>query len=186
MVTRRRKKIDIPSMLNLEEILAEELKREMFLEAGKKFRYIDDWDTVMNSVYEIPIEYNGYDTKVQDLKYLKEVINFLTKSEFDEVKRSESRKKQMSQYKDTMSMYYNIIFKKVKLKIGYGSLIHFPNLKKDSPERSKGIVLMAKCLAKDNKVDISFEKAKFSDFLIEVKPYVELLGDLYRKHKPYS
>src|SRR5579884_2966332 len=31
--------------------------------------------------------------------------------------------------------------------------------------------------------DTRFERAKFDDFLIEVRPYIEILGDLYRKSR---
>ncbi|MEM3074048.1 MAG: hypothetical protein QXK20_04835, partial [Nitrososphaerales archaeon] len=81
--------------LRIEDLLEEQLRREMFLESGKKFRYIDDWDTVMHSVYEIPIEYGGYTKRIPELKFLKEMVNTLTSGDFEEVKRSESRKKQM-------------------------------------------------------------------------------------------
>lgn len=170
--------------IKIEDLLEEQLRREMFLESGKKFRYIDDWDTVMHSVYEIPIEYGGYTKRVQELKSLKEMVDILTSGDFEEVKRSESRKKQMKEFTKTMSMYYNLIFKMKDHKLGYGALIYFPELDQKQPERSKGIVLMAKCVVKDGKVKFDYEKARFDDFLIEVKPYIELLGDLYRAHKP--
>jgi len=170
--------------IKIEDLLEEQLRREMFLESGKKFRYIDDWDTVMHSVYEIPIEYGGYTKRVSELKFLKEMVDILTSGNFEEVKRSESRRKQMREFTRTMSMYYNLIFKMKDHKVGYGALIYFPELNPQQPERSKGIVLMAKCVVKGGKVEFTYEKAKFDDFLIEVKPYIELLGDLYRAHKP--
>lgn len=170
--------------LKIEDLLEEQLRREMFLESGKKFRYIDDWDTVMHSVYEIPIEYGGYTKRVPELRFLKEMVDTLTSGDFEEVKRSESRKKQMREFTKTMSMYYNLIFKMKDHKVGYGALIYFPELNPHQPERSKGIVLMAKCVVKGGEVEFTYEKAKFDDFLIEVKPYIELLGDLYRAHKP--
>ena len=170
--------------IKIEDLLEEQLRREMFLESGKKFRYIDDWDTIMYSVYEIPIEYSGYTKRVQESKFLKEVVDILTSGSFEEVKRSESRRRQMREFTKTMSMYYNLIFKMKDHKVGYGTLIYFPELNPKQPERSRGIVLAAKCVVKDGKPDFSYEKARFDDFLIEVKPYIELLGDLYRAHKP--
>lgn len=170
--------------IKIEDLLEEQLRREMFLESGKKFRYIDDWDTVMHSVCEIPIEYGGYTKRVPELKFVKEMVNTLTGGGFDEVKRSESRRKQMREFTKTMSMYYNLIFKMKDHKVGYGALIYFPELNQKQPERSRGIVLIAKCVVKGSDVEFTYEKAKFDDFLIEVKPYIELLGDLYRSHKP--
>jgi 3-deoxy-D-arabino-heptulosonate 7-phosphate (DAHP) synthase len=117
---------------------------------------------------------------VSDLKILKEMIDRLATSDFDNVKRSESRKKQMAQFTKTLSMYYNVILTKGKNKVGYGALIHFPKLKSD-PDRSGGIVLAAKIVVAGTKHSTDFERAKFDDFLVEVKPYINLLGDLYRQ-----
>lgn len=166
---------------SVEDILAEELRREMFLESGWKFKYVDDWDSVMYSVYERPVQMDGYDKKVADMRTVKEIISILSAGDFDDVKRSESRRKQMKQFKNTIHMYYNIIFTKGNTKTGYGALIYFPNLKSTDPERSGGIVLMAKDISTGKTNKITFEKARFDDFLIDVKPYIEILGDLYRK-----
>ncbi|MBI2183907.1 MAG: hypothetical protein HYU39_02995 [Thaumarchaeota archaeon] len=165
----------------VEDVLAEELKREMFVTSGLKFRYMDDWDTVMHSIYELPIEYDGYVKKVGEMKTLKEIVDILSKGDFDDVKRSESRRKQMKEFVKTMHMYYNLIFTKGSDKTGYGALIHFPQLKDKDPDRSSGIVLMAKYVLKGGKGFLTFEKARFDDFLLEVRPFIEMLGNLYRK-----
>jgi hypothetical protein len=167
----------------VEDILAEELKREMFLKPGLKFRYIDDWDMILNSVFELPIEYNGFIKQVKEMKALKEVIDIFTKEDFVDVKRSESRRKQMQNYITKMHMYYNIIFSKEKSKVGYGALIYFPKIMHDHPERSGGIILIAKCVVKKRVKQITYEKAKFNDFLLEVRPFIEIIGDLYRQTK---
>jgi hypothetical protein len=169
----------LPPDAKLEDVLADELKREMFVTTGLKFRYLDEWDTVLHSVYELPVEYDGYTKRVSDLHTLREMVDLLTRGEYD-VKRSESRAKQLSEYKKTMHMYYNLIFGKADHRIGYGALIHFPHLNEALPERSKGIVLVARYELVGGQDRLSFEKARFEDFLIEVKPYIELLGDLYR------
>ena len=170
-----------PKDHSVEDILAEELRREMFLESGWKFKYVDDWDSVMYSVYERPVQMDGYDKKVADMKTIKEIISILSSGDFDDVKRSESRRKQMKQFKNSMHMYYNMIFAKGNTKTGYGALVYFPNLQSKDPERSGGIVLMAKAVSSGKNSKITFEKARFDDFIIEVKPYIEILGDLYRK-----
>ena len=180
-MARRRNIGRTASKPKVEDILEEELRREMHLTTGSKFRYVNDWDTVMHSVYELPIEFDGYVKKVPEMKAIKEIIDILTKADFVDVKRSESRRKQMKEFVKTMHMYYNIIFSKKDSKVGYGALIYFPNLRTDIPERSGGIVLMAKCVVRDGKSEWAFEKARFDDFLVEVKPYIEILGDLYRK-----
>ena len=165
----------------VEDILVEVLKREMYLKAGSKFRYVDDWDTVMHSVCELPIEFDGYVKKVSEMRAIKEIVDIFTKTDFEEVKRSESRRKQMKDFVKTTHMYYNIIFSKKNSKVGYGTLIYFPNLCKDSPERSNGIILIAKYSVVNGKSELTFEKAKFDDFLVEVRPYIEIIGDLYRE-----
>jgi len=171
----------VAKKLTVEDILSDELKREMNLDT-ETYVVLDDWDSVMHSVYQMPIEYAGYTKKVGEMKILKEMIDALASADFDNVKRSESRKKQLEQFTKTLSMYYNIILTKGSRKIGYGALIHFPKLK-ERPERSSGIVLASKIVVEGGKRTSSFERAKFDDFLIEVKPYINLLGDLYRQSR---
>ncbi|HVB11637.1 MAG TPA: hypothetical protein VNE86_00790 [Nitrososphaerales archaeon] len=177
--------------LKVEDILNEELRREMGVEEDPKtgrlklsqrFSQINEWEDIMHSVYELPIELEGYTKPVSELQSLKEIVNKLSKQDFDNVKRSESRKKQLSQFVKTMNMYYNVVFSKGSEKIGYGVLIYFPALIKDA-ERSSGIVLVEKKVTKGGKSDTKFERAKFNDFLIEVRPFIEIIGDLYRKSR---
>ena len=176
--------------LKVEDVLNEELRREMGLEEdpqthklklSQRFIEISEWEDIMHSVYEIPIELEGYSKKITELRLLEEIIDRLRSQDFDHVKRSESRKKQMQQFTKTMNMYYNLIFTKGGEKTGYGVLIYFPNLKTDDAERSSGVLLVEKKVTKDSKSQINFEKARFDDFLLEVRPYVEMLGDLYRE-----
>jgi hypothetical protein len=170
---------NVPKKLTIEDILSDELKREMNLDTNT-FAVLDDWDSVMHSVYQMPIEYAGYTNRVGEMKLLKEMIDALAASDFDNVKRSESRKKQLAQFTKTLSMYYNVVFTKGKRKVGYGALIHFPKLTA-KPERSGGIVLAAKIVVDGGKRTASYERGKFDDFLVEVKPYINLLGELYRQ-----
>ncbi|MDH2901133.1 MAG: hypothetical protein PXY39_09190 [archaeon] len=177
--------------VKIEDILNEELRREMGVEAEpggrklklqQKFSSVDDWEDIMHSVYELPIEIEGYTKKVSDMHLLREMIDVLASQEFEKVKRSESRKKQLSQFVSTMNMYYNLVVtKKSGERIGYGALIYFPDLNQKYPERSSGIVLAERKVTKDGKADTRFERARFDDFLVDVKPYIEVLGNLYRK-----
>lgn len=165
--------------LTVEDVLSDELKREMNMDT-KTFVVLDDWDSVMHSVYQMPIEFAGYTNRVSEMKLMKEIVDRLTSADFDNVKRSESRKKQLEQFKTTMSMYYNIVFTRKGKKVGYGVLIHFPKLKA-LPDRSGGIVLAAKMVVEDGRHKLTFERGRFDDFLLEAKPYINLLGDLYRQ-----
>jgi hypothetical protein len=169
----------VPKKLTVEDILSDELKREMNLDT-KTYVVLDDWDSVINSVYQMPIEYAGYTNKVSDMKIMKEMIDSLANFDFGEVKRSESRKKQLEQFTKTLSMYYNLVFTREEGKVGFGALIHFPKLR-SNPERSGGIVLAAKIVVSGKKHTVTFERGKFDDFLIEVKPFINLLGDLYHQ-----
>ncbi|MHB1868618.1 MAG: hypothetical protein ACYCPP_06690 [Nitrososphaerales archaeon] len=179
------------SGLKVEDILNEELRREMGvkedpktgrLRLSQRFSQINEWEDIMHSVYELPIEFEGYSKPVSELQSLKEIVNKLSKQDFDNVKRSESRKKQLRQFVKTMNMYYNVVFSKGSEKMGYGVLIYFPDLSKDA-ERSSGIVLVEKKVTSGGKSDTKFERAKFNDFLIEVRPFIEIIGDLYRKSR---
>ena len=60
---------------------------------------------------------------------------------------------------------------------GYGALIFFPQLRSAAPERSSGIVLGARYVIRGRKKELVFERAKFDDFLLEVRPYIETLGE---------
>jgi len=177
--------------LKVEDILNEELRREMGVEedprTGKlrmnqQFSQINQWEDIMHSVYELPIELEGYSKKVTELESLRELVDRLSRQQFDSVKRSESRKKQLRQFVKTMNMYYNLVFTEGGVKTGYGVLIYFPDLKSDA-ERSSGIVLVEKKSMKNGKSTTKFERAKFEDFLIDVKPYIDMLGNLYRKSR---
>ena len=165
--------------LTVEDVLSDELKREMNLDTDT-FAVRDNWDLVMHSVYQMPIEYAGYTNRIGDMKLLKEMVDTITKAKFDNVKRSESRKKQLAQFTKTQSMYYNLVFTQGKKKVGYGALIHFPKLGAD-PDRSPGIVLAAKIVVDGSRHTAAFERGKFDDFLVEVKPFINLLGDLYHQ-----
>ena len=171
----------VPSKITVEDILSDQLKREMNLDT-ETYAVVDDWDSVMHSVFRMPIEFAGYTSKVADMRILREMIDTLASADFDNVKRSESRKKQLQQFTKTLSMYYNLVFTKGKKKIGYGALIHFPKLG-GTPDRSPGIVLASNIVVEGKKKEATFERGKFDDFLIDVKPYINLLGDLYRQSR---
>jgi hypothetical protein len=179
--------------LKVEDVLNEELRREMGAESEpktgrlklqQKFNSIDEWEDIMHSVYQLPIELEGYTKKVSEMQSLKEMIEALSSQKFKSVKRSESRKKQLTQFVNTMHMYYNLVFTMEKGdRIGYGALIYFPNLDSKDPERSSGIVLAERKVTKDGHFDTRFERAKFDNFRLDVKPYIEMLGNLYRSSR---
>ena len=153
----------------------------MFFESGLKFRYIDDWDTVLHSAYHLPIEFDGYTKRVSEMKMVREMIEILSEGNFEEVKRSESRKKQMRKLADSERMYYNLVFSNKGSKTGYGSLIQLSQPTRSLSEKSRGIILIARLIQRKGESQLEFEKAKFDNFLVEVRPYIEMLGELYRR-----
>ncbi len=179
--------------LKVEDVLNEELRREMGVESEPKtgrlklqerFNSVDKWEDIMHSVYKLPIELEGYTKKVSEMQSLKEMIDTLSSQKFKSVKRSESRKKQLTQFVNTMHMYYNLVFTQENgERIGYGALIYFPNLEAKDPELSSGIVLAERKVTKDGHSDTRFERAKFDNFRLDVKPYIEMLGNLYRSSR---
>lgn len=169
--------------LKLEEILENELKGEMKLELSKPFSAVE-WDEALDTVFSTPISYEQFTKKTSELVFMKEIVDLFSKGGFDDVARSESRRKQMKEYTKTLQMYYNLVFKKGRKKTGYGALIFFPKLNEKEPERSSGVLLFSRLILDEKgQQQLGFERAAFDDFLMEVRPYVELLGDLYRKYK---
>jgi hypothetical protein len=169
--------------LKLEDVLEHELKSEMRLELSKPFNAVE-WDEALDTVFSTPISYEEFTKKPSELVFMKEIIDLFSKGDFDDVGRSESRRKQMKQYTKTLQMYYNLVFKKGTKRTGYGALIFFPKLNEKEPERSSGVLLFSRLIVNGKgQQQLGFERATFDDFLVEVRPYVELLGDLYRKYK---
>jgi hypothetical protein len=169
--------------LRLEEVLENELKGEMKLELSRPFSAVE-WDETLDTVFSMPISYEEFTKKASELQLIREIVDRFSKGDYDDVARSESRRKQLAAYTNTMQMYYNLIFRKGKRRIGYGALILFPRLKEKEPERSGGVVLFSRLIKEgEGHQEIEFERAAFDDFLLEVRPYVELLGELYRKSK---
>lgn len=168
-------------VLKLEEILENELKGEMKLELSKPFSAVE-WDEALDTVFSTPISYEQFTKKASELVFMKEIVDLFSKGDFDDVSRSESRRKQFMEYTKTLQMYYNLVFRKGRKRTGYGALIFFPKLKEKEPERSGGVILFSRLIVDEKgQQQLGFERAAFDDFLIEVRPYVELLGDLYRK-----
>ena len=141
-------------------------------------------DEALDTVFSTPISYEEFTKKMGDLQLIREIVDAFTKADYDDVARSESRRKQLQVYKKNLQMYYNLMFRKGKKRTGYGALIYFPKLNEKEPERSGGVVLFSRLVVDaKGQQDLTFERAAFDDFLLEVRPYVELLGELYRKSK---
>ncbi|MDG6923582.1 MAG: hypothetical protein JRN67_09855 [Nitrososphaerota archaeon] len=127
----------------------------------------------------MPIELEGYTRSIAQLQSLKEIVNRLSDQDYDSFKRSENKKRQLRQFVRTMNMYYGVIFARGSEQTEYGVQIYSPSLSEDA-EKSSGIVLVERKIT-DGKFETRFERAKFDDFLIDVRSYIEINGDLHRK-----
>ena len=57
------------------------------LRMSQRFSQISEWEDIMHSVYELPIELEGYSKKITEFDFLKELVDRLAKQDFDTVKR---------------------------------------------------------------------------------------------------
>lgn len=115
-----------------------------------------------------------YRKRVVEMSILKEVVHRLSKRGFDEVTLSEGYSRARGR---SWRIHYSLVFRSGEEKIGYAALIYIPELQRDH-ERSGGVVLAIRYSEKDGEKS---EGAKFDDYLMEVKPHIEVIGDLYRR-----
>jgi hypothetical protein len=107
---------------------------------------------------------------------LKEVMQLLSKRRFEEVRRIEV--KQKTSRKNLFSLWSIILRNKEEI-FGFAAIILIPELCRDI-EKSRGIVYAAKHHIASEEV-IKFEKAIFQNYQQEVRPQIEILGNLYRR-----
>lgn len=118
-----------------------------------------------------------YRKKVVEMSLLREVMLLLSRRRFDEVRRIEVKRRASGTSWHTL---YTIIFRDDENVLGYAALIYIPELSRDV-EKSGGVIHAARYRVSDGEEVVKFEKAKFGNYLTEVKPYIEILGTLYRR-----
>src|SRR3990170_3938949 len=99
--------------------------------------------------------------KVVEISIIKEVIELIHKRKFNEIRRFEIRKRTPAK---TWLIIHGILFSNID-------------------ELICCVVHAARYRLTENFEDIAFERANFSNYLTDVKPYVEVIGNLYRKKR---
>lgn len=117
--------------------------------------------------------------KVVEISIIKEVIELIHKRKFNEIRRFEIRKRTPAK---TWLIIHGILFSNIDELICCVALIYIPKINPDI-ELSCGVVHAARYRLTENFEDIAFERANFSNYLTDVKPYVEVIGNLYRKKR---
>lgn len=139
-----------------------------------------DFDFVMNSVCQTPAGYRRYANKVGGMEISKEVTDSIASKDIDNVKRSHYLKKQLKLFTKSLSIHYNLVHIRGKEKICFYALIHFLGPKSDRGRRG-WVVLAAKTIESGERHTSTFERLEFDDFLLEVRAFINLLGDLYHR-----
>ena len=107
---------------------------------------------------------------------LKEVMQLLSKRRFEKVRRIEV--KQKTSRKSWFSLYSVILRDKEEI-FGFAAIIFVPEICRDI-ENSHGVIYAVRHHIA-NEEDTMFEKAAFENFQQEVRPQIEILGNLYRR-----
>jgi hypothetical protein len=156
-------------MLRVENLLKEELERNISnssKETGKS-----NWKRILRREFNL-------DKRVIEMSMLKEVIHILSRKEFNDVSRGEIRKEASGR-----NLFYYIIFYKEYL-LAFACIINILELghKIDS---SKGVIHAIRYQIINNERAIDYEHASFINYEIEVKNYIEIIGNLYRKARKF-
>ncbi|MDP6641064.1 MAG: hypothetical protein QF381_01290 [Nitrososphaerales archaeon] len=159
----------------LESILIHELKNNMLL-TSKSPVHSTDWSMVTRNIHRSNFLLKSIHKKVVEMDLLKEVMQLLSKRRFEEVRRIEV--KQKTSRKNLFSLWSITLRNKEEI-FGFAAIILIPELCRDI-EKSRGIVYAAKHHIASEEV-IKFEKAIFQNYQQEVRPQIEILGNLYRR-----
>jgi len=138
----------------------------------------DDLKHRLNS----PLSINGvrhpktdYRSRVVEMSILKDVVQMLSKRRFEETSLSEVHRRTRGK---GWGIYYSLILRSDDMSLGYGALIYISELKRIF-ERSGGVVLAARYSEGRGGEELKFEWASFDNYLVEVKPHMEMIYNLY-------
>lgn len=167
---------------SIEDVLAQETIREMRRSIEAEGSFGEDWDTILYAADYLPLSLTSCRKTVDELKFLTEIKARLLARDFDEARRSQSRKGGEKKIKKKMNIFYDIIFRKGKEATGYGVLIQLNLTGGKGPSQSGGYALMTKVQRSvPDSETMASECARFSNYEKEVKPVIAEIGDLYRK-----
>jgi|TARA_B100002003_G_C14041775_1_gene501979 hypothetical protein len=159
----------------LENILRQELKYNMFVTSKSALRSAD-WSMVLKKAFRADIIFGSINKKVVEMDLLKEVMQLLSKRRFEEIRRTEI--KQKTSRKSWFSLY-SIILRNKEENFGFAAIIFIPEFCRDI-EKSRGAIYAARHHIADE-ANTVFEKAIFENYQQEVRPQIEILGNLYRR-----
>tara|TARA_B100000315_G_C14174010_1_gene405847 strand:- start:130 stop:531 length:402 start_codon:yes stop_codon:yes gene_type:complete len=114
--------------------------------------------------------------KIIEMDMLKEIMQLLLKRRFEEVRRMEVKQKTSRKSWNTL---YLIVLRNKEEIFGFAAIIFVPEIFRDI-EKSSGVIYAARHHIADKK-DTSYEKATFDNYILEVRPQIEILGNLYRR-----
>lgn len=165
----------------IQQVLADEVKAEILRSIRGGWGMAEDWDTILYAADHLPLSLTMCRKPVKELEFLQEVRERLLKRDFEEARRSQSRKGSEKRIRKKQNIYYDIVFKRGREKVGYGTLIQINLTEGRDPAQCGGYVLAVKVESADGEEKVSFEGGRFSSYEKEVKPLVNEIGDLYRK-----
>ncbi|MFQ6134779.1 MAG: hypothetical protein ACE5KU_03055 [Nitrososphaerales archaeon] len=161
-------------IVRVEDVLIEELKHNTAVYSGSAPSSVD-WERILKKTSSSPSKF--YKKRVVEMGMLKEVIHILSRRRFDEARRVEVRKRAS---RKSWSTLYSLIFRDGEDTLGYAAIIYIPELSRDI-EKSSGVIHAARYRVTSRGEDTKFERAKFDNYSMEVKPHIEILGNLYRR-----
>ncbi len=161
----------------MRDLLIEELRREI-VPASRVPEPLDvDWGRLLRRAASEP---DFHPKRVVEMQLLKEVIRTLLHRRFEDVKRGEVRRHPAKKSWHTL---YSIVFRDGEVVSGYAAMINVPEMNSgDEVENSAGTIHAARMTVNSNGEEtVEFEDAQFGDYSAEVKPNIEILGNLYRR-----
>ncbi len=163
-------------MLSVEDLLIEDLKQNTTAYSDSSLSSVD-LGRLLKKTLSSPSESKFYEKRVVEMDMLKEVMHILSRRRFNEARRVEVKKRAFGKSWYTL---YSLIFRDGEDTLGYAATIYIPKLSRDI-EKSSGVIHAAKYQVTSSGEDTKFERARFDNFSMEVKPHLEILGNLYRR-----
>ena len=160
----------------MEDVLIEELKRNTAV-SSSFVSSSADWGNILKASSVSPSESEFFKKRIVEMSMLKEVLHMLSRRRFDEVRRIEVKKRTS---RKSWCTSYSLIFRDAEGTLGYAAIIYIPELSRVI-EKSGGVIHAARYRVTSSGEDTSFERAKFDNYTMEVKPHIEILGNLYRR-----
>jgi len=167
---------------SIKDALVNETRREMRRSIEADGGLMDDWDTILYAADYLPLSLTTCRKTVNELKFLAEIKARLQARDFNEAKRTQSRKGGEKKMRKKKNIFYDIIFRKGSDAEGYGVLIQLNLTGGKDTSQCGGYALCTKVeRTGSDSENVAYECARFSNYTKEVRPIIDEIGDLYRK-----